>query len=110
MVKFTWVGDSDPEAQSVTLFGHTFVKGEAVDVKDRAAAGKLATNPMFTTDAKPEIAKADEPSEEALAEAAEAGTEKAALKAKLREVGADVPKGNPGLDTLRAAYAKAVAG
>lgn len=109
MGKLTWIGDSDPAAQSVTLYGHTFVKGEPVEVKDKETAEKLSNNPLFTTD-KGELTKADEPSEEAQVEAAEAGTEKGAIKAQLRSLGAEVPKGNASVETLRTALSKALNG
>jgi hypothetical protein len=62
---------------------------------------------MFSTD-KADPTPAIEPGEDELAERAEAGTEKAALKARLRDLGV-VPKGNPSVDTLREALVKATA-
>lgn len=108
MAKLIWLGDSDPEAQAVTIEGVTFVKGEATEVKDKKLADKLATNPTFSTDTKAEAVAAEEPSEEELANRAEEGTEKAALKARLREYNVTV-QGNPSVDTLRSKLADAVA-
>jgi hypothetical protein len=105
MARFTWLGDEDPSVQTVTVFGHTFVKGEPATVpeKDKAVVVKLKANPMFSTEANPEVVDSDEP------EPAdpEAGTEKAALKAKLAEYGVRV-QGNPSEDTLRNKLAEAV--
>jgi hypothetical protein len=107
MAKITWIGDSDPNAQSISQFGYHFVKGEPVDVRDKKVAGKLATNPLFSTD-KVEAAEADEPDAADLAARAEEGTEKAALKAQLRELGVAV-QGNPSVDTLRSKLAEKLA-
>lgn len=106
MAKFTWLGDEDPSVQSVTVFGVTFVKGEAVSVPGtkKGAIEKLKANPMFSTEAHPDVVDSDEP------EAAdpEAGTEKAYLKAELAERGV-VMRGNPSEDTLRNKLAETVA-
>ncbi len=108
MAKLTWLGDSDPSAQVITQNGVTFVRGEAVEVKDKKLADKLATNPMFSTDAKPEVAEADEPNEEEVSARAEAGTVKGHLKEQLRAYGVTVA-GNPSEETLRGKLADAVA-
>lgn len=104
MTAFTWLGDEDPGATDVTLFGHSFVKGESVNVTDKTAIEKLKNNPMFSSDktAKPVEAVEPEPVDP------EAGTEKAALKARLRELGETV-QGNLSVDTLRERLAKALA-
>lgn len=103
MTKVTWLGDEDPAAQVITLHGHTFVKGEAVDVKD---ASMYDGNPTFavgkadaeaTTAREPELRDPEE------------GTEKAALKDAIVAHGGDRPKGNPSVETLRAALAKLTA-
>jgi len=99
MAKFTWLGDGDPEAQDITLFGHVFVKGESVNVTDKNVAEKLAGNPMFTTE-KADPTPADEPTSEELADRADEGTEKGALKARLKGLGVTIT-GNPSIDTLR---------
>ena len=99
MSKFTWLGDSDPNAQDVSMFGHTFVKGEPVNVTDKDAAAKLANNPMFTTE-KADPTPAEEPDADTLAARAEEGTVKGALKARLKDLGVTV-QGNPSEDTLR---------
>lgn len=105
MTKLTWIGDSDPEAQSVRMSGILFVKGQPTEVKDKDVAAKLATNPMFSAD-KVESVPADEPGEEELAARAEKGTEKGALKMQLKALGVDV-RGNPSVDTLRQKLADA---
>lgn len=102
----TWLGDSDPEAVSVTMFGHTFVKGHAVNVKDKALFERLSGNPMFSGDKDAETTPADEPTEDERKEKAEEGTAKAALKARLRELGISV-QGNASEETLRAKLADA---
>lgn len=99
MAALTWIGDSDPEAQSITLYGQTFVKGEPVNVTDKKVLEKLDGHPMFAK-GKAEVVAADEPSEEEQAARAEEGTVKAALKAQLAQHGI-VMKGNPSEDTLR---------
>ncbi len=35
MAAVTWLGDEDPAAQVITQYGHTFVKGEPVNVPDK---------------------------------------------------------------------------
>lgn len=96
MPRFTWLGDSDPDAQVITFGEREFVKGEPVTVKeDDPAFAKLSTNPMFSQEANAEPVKADEAEQPE-----ETGTEKAALKAALRERGEDV-RGNPSVETLR---------
>lgn len=107
MAKLTWLGDSDPEATDITQFGVNFPKGEAVEVKDKDIADKLSKNPMFSTDSKAEAVPADEPDAEELAARGEEGTERAALKTRLRELGVDV-KGNPNVETLRNKLAEAL--
>jgi len=97
----TWLGDVDASRQLVTDGGITFVKGEAVKVpvdvefNGRPWANKFRGNPAFAVDEKADVVESDEaeqPEEE--------GTEKAALKAELRQRGEEV-KGNPSLETLR---------
>ena len=90
----TWLGDGDPEAQSITQDGMTFVKGEKVAVKDKKVFERLSRNPMFSSEAKPD--------------GAEEGTEKGALKARLRELGVTI-QGNPLVDTLRSKLAEKLA-
>lgn len=106
MTKFTWLGDSDPEANDVTLYGMTFVKGEAVNVTDKKIAEKLEGHPLFSTDAKAEMVPADEPTAEQLAERADEGTAKAALRRRLNELGVAV-SGNASEDTLHQKLAEA---
>src|SRR6478672_7742485 len=100
MGSLTWIGDTDPAAQSVTVGGVTFVRGQAVPVKDKATFEALSKNPMFSADGKFDEPDVDEPTDEQIAARSEEGTQKAALKAQLRDLGEDV-KGNPSLDTLR---------
>jgi len=107
MSKLTWIGDSDPDAQMVLIEGVTFVKGEATEVKDKELFVALKDNPMFSADAKAEVAAADEPTEDELAARAEEGTEKAALRKQLAAHGITV-KGNASPETLRAKLADAV--
>ena len=106
MPKLTWLGDSDPEANDITLYGMTFVKGEAVNVTDKSIAEKLEGHPLFSTDAKAEMVPADEPTADEVAARADAGTVKAALRERLRELGVTV-QGNPSEDTLRQKLAEA---
>lgn len=108
MSKLTWLGDSDPSAQVITQNGVTFVRGEAVEVKDKALAEKLGNNPMFSTDAKAEPVEVDEPDEEEVSARVEAGTVKGYLKEQLRAYGVTV-QGNPSEETLRGKLADAVA-
>lgn len=106
MSNLVWLGDSDPDAQSVTLGEVTFVKGVSTAVKDKALYEALSENPMFSKDAKAAVAQADEPSEDELAARAEEGTEKAALRRQLAERGVTV-KGNASVETLRAKLVEA---
>lgn len=95
MAKLTWLGDSDPAAQLITMHGIRFIKGEPVNVSDKDAFDALKDNPTFSSEGNAEPAEADEPVNDP-----EAGTEKAALKTELRKLGEDV-KGNPSVETLR---------
>ena len=106
MTKLTWLGDTDPEANSINQSGVTFVKGEAVTVP-KEVAEKLKSNPLFSSDDKAEPATAVEPDPDDLAARAEEGTVKGALKAQLRSLGVTV-QGNPSEDTLRAKLADAL--
>lgn len=106
MSNLTWLGDSDPDAQAVTIGDVTFVKGIATPVKDKALFEELSGNPMFSKDAKAEVAEADEPTEDERQEAAERGTEVAALRRELASRGVTV-RGNASPETLRAKLAEA---
>lgn len=106
MSNLTWLGDSDPDAQAVTIGDVTFVKGVSTPVKDKALFEELSGNPMFSKDAKAEPVEADEPTEDEQAARAEEGTEKAALRRQLAERGVTV-KGNASVETLRAKLAEA---
>lgn len=58
-MKFMYLGDG-----STTIFGYTFTAGEAVEVTDERAIGKLKASVLFAHNeepAKPEPAKAEEP-------------------------------------------------
>lgn len=47
-MKLRYIGTSDPtDDEIVTVFGRTFARGKALEVKDEAAAAKLAANPTF---------------------------------------------------------------
>jgi len=107
MAKVTWLGDSDPMANTVTVGDRTFVKGVAVEVPDKEL-GKLKDNPTFSTEADAKAVEADEPSKEEREDRAEHGTVKAALRDKLRDLGVTI-QGNPSEDTLRARLAKELA-
>ena len=98
----TWLGDSDPSATDVTMYGTTFVKGEAVAVKDKALFERLSGNPMFSSEKDAKPVDADEPVPVDVDE----GTEKGAIKQRLRDLGISV-QGNPSLDTLRGKLADA---
>jgi hypothetical protein len=107
MAKVTWLGDSDPAANSVEVGGRHFVKGVAVDVPDDML-GKLKGNPTFSTEDGAKAVAADEPGEDERDQRAEQGTVKAALRAQLREMG-DTITGNPSEETLRRRLAKKMA-
>lgn len=97
MATLTWLGDEDPSKQSVTVFGKTFVKGEAVTMSEKDEGfAKLKANPMFAFNGKGDVVEAVEPEVPDV----EAGTELAALKKELRDRGQEV-KGNPSVETLR---------
>lgn len=100
--KATWLGDEDPAAQLIRVGDLRFIKGEAVSVpSDHPMADMIRDNPVFAIDdAKAAPTPADEPEQPE-----EVGTEKAALKALLRERGEEV-RGNPSVETLRERLAK----
>ncbi len=104
MAKVTWLGDSDPSANSVTVGGRTFVKGVAVDVPAKEL-GKVEKNPTFSTEADATPVAAHEPDENTREALAEQGTVRAALREQLRALGVTMT-GNPSEDTLRKRLAK----
>lgn len=104
MAKITWLGDEDPSVQTISQYGVTFVKGESVEVDDKHPnMAKFKGNAMFSTDAKAKAVESVEPTPPD----PEAGTEKEALKAALRERGVTW-QGNPSEDTLRNKLAESV--
>ena len=84
-----------------------FIKGEPVtvplDVEFNGIkwADNFRNNPMFAVDEKAELVESEEAEQPE-----EQGTEKAALKAELAEMGIKVP-GNPSVETLRGKLADA---
>lgn len=103
MAKVTWLGDADPSKQVITVGDLTFVKGEAVNVPDKhPSLAKLKGNPSFTTDAKAEAVKSDEPE----APDPDEGTELAALRAEADRLGVKYAA-NASADTIRGNLAKA---
>jgi len=106
--KATWLGDEDPQAQIIHMGDLTFIKGQAVTVpSDHGFASFIDGNPTFAVDNdKATPVEADEPDADALADRAEAGTEKGALKEQLRNLGVSV-QGNPSVETLRAKLVEA---
>lgn len=102
MTQVTWIGDEDPSAQVITQNGVTFVKGEAVTVSAEIAT-KLKDNPLFSTKKDADPVKAIEPDPVE----ADAGSEKAELRERLRGLGITV-SGNPSLETLRGKLADAL--
>lgn len=109
MTAITWLGDSDPAAQAVSQFGYTFVKGEPVNVTDKKVAEKLTANPLFSAEKSAEATKAKEPTAEELAARAEEGTEKGALRARLKDLGVMVGP-NASTDTMRQKLADTLKG
>ena len=107
-IKATWLGDGDPQSQIIFMGDLRFVKGDAVSVPaDHEFAERIASNPMFAVDGdKREPTEVSEPDADELAERAEAGTEKGALKAQLRARGIET-RGNPSVETLRQKLADA---
>lgn len=95
MTAVTWLGDSDPSAQVITLFGTTFVKGESVSIMDKKALEKLKDNPMFSTKAGDKPAEADEAEQPE-----ETGTVKAGLRDALKAYNVTM-SGNASEETLR---------
>jgi hypothetical protein len=56
-MKFMYLGEG-----STTIFGHTFKAGEAVEVTDERAIGKLKASVLFARDEEPAPAhKVEEP-------------------------------------------------
>lgn len=96
MAKLTWLGDGDPSAQDVEVYGLRFIKGEATDVPDdHARIGKLRSNPLFSEEVDAEPTDLND------------AAEKNALKERLKELGVEV-KGNPSIETLRDKLASAL--
>jgi hypothetical protein len=91
--KATWLGDTDPSAQSITIGDVTFVKGEPTNVPEDIRvngvefAEAIKGNPLFA------VGDAD-------AEPAEAPGESDALKAQLDAAGIRYPA-NASVETLR---------
>jgi hypothetical protein len=87
-LKATWLGDTDPAAQSITIGGVTFVKGEATTVPDNLSENGMSLldgirgNPAFAVSGD-----ADDKDAEVVAAAGEDD----ALKAKLDEAGVKYP-------------------
>lgn len=100
--KAIWLGDEDPQAQIIHMGELRFIKGEPTDVpEDHGFASFVRGNPTFAIDdAKASPVEADEPDADEIAARSEEGTEKGAIKARLRELGVTI-QGNPSLDTLR---------
>lgn len=109
-MKVTWLGDEDPYRQMITEGGVKFVKGEVVSVPTDVEfngfkwADNFRNNPMFAVDEKADVVESREEEQPE-----EKGTEKAALKAELRDTYGINMQGNPSLDTLRNKLADAVA-
>lgn len=103
MAKVTWLGDEDPSAQVIEQYGHRFVKGEPVNVDDNhPMLGKFRHASVFSVDEKAEPVASVEPAPVD----PEAGTEVAALKAKLDARGVSY-RANASLDNLRKSLAEA---
>ena len=103
MTAATWLGDEDPSVQSITMYGHTFVKGEPVDIGQSPFMGKFRGNAFFSVGKdKADVVESKEPD----AVDPDEGTERAAIKAELerRHIQYD---GRAKLETLRATLAKA---
>lgn len=109
-MKVTWLGDEDPYRQVITEGGVRFVKGEAVSVPADVEfngfkwADNFRNNPMFAVDEKADVVESKEEDQPE-----ETGTEKAALKAELRDTYGIAVQGNPSVETLRNKLADAVA-
>lgn len=102
MPKVTWLGDEDPSAQVIEQYGHTFVKGEPVEVPDNdPALGKFRSMSVFSVGKVGDTVESSEPAPPD----PEEGTERAAVKAALDERGIKYD-GRAKLETLRAMLAK----
>lgn len=106
MPKVTWLGDADPLAQVIEQYGHTFVKGEPVEVgdKDPHLAKFRYMGAVFSVGGKVEPIESKEPAPVDT----DTGTEIAAVRAALDAKGIKYD-GRSGLDTLRAKLAAAEA-
>jgi hypothetical protein len=105
MADVTWLGDEDPSVQSITMYGHSFVKGEPTTVPDRDSfMGKFKGNAFFSVGKGGDVVASDEP------ESADPddGTEIAAVRKDLDELGVSY-RANASLATLRARLAEALA-
>lgn len=65
MAEVTWLGDEDPAAHTITMFGHEFVKGKATTVPDTDPyMGKLKGNAFFSFGkGKPDLVDPDDTQE-----------------------------------------------
>jgi hypothetical protein len=66
MTDFTWLGDAQPDLDSITMYGHVFVKGKPTSVPDTDPFhGKLAgaTNAFSAGKAKAELVDEDDTQE-----------------------------------------------
>jgi hypothetical protein len=105
MAQVTWLGDEDPEAQVITMFGHEFVKGVPTSVPDKdPSMEKLKGNAFFSVGKGGDVVESHEPDPVDPDE----GTERAAVKAELDRMNVKYD-GRAKLETLREALAKAKA-
>jgi hypothetical protein len=103
----TFLGDQDPNVQSVEMFGRTYVKGEPVTLKEgEPGFDKVVNNPTFSTEKGAEPVAADEPAEAERPEPEE-GTELQALRRQLDGHGVTYSK-TAGVDALRKKLADSV--
>jgi len=78
MPSFVWIGDEDPAQQVITHHGLRWVKGEPVEVEDKAVIAKLKKNAMFS-ESEDDVIESPEPP----APDPEEGTEREAVKRAL---------------------------
>lgn len=102
----TFLGDADPNVQSVEMFGRTFVKGQSVTLKDSDAGfAKITANPTFSTESGADVIESEEPE----APNPDEGTELQALRDDLDARGVKYPA-TAGVDALRKKLASSVEG
>lgn len=60
MAKITWIGEGDSDPKEIGWGGHTFKKGEAVEVENEAIIAKARGNKHFKVEGGPKKLESNE--------------------------------------------------